>query len=214
METELQRRWKRATRNGTVGGGRGRRSGEDDSRIELDIYSRLRAGLDTDLHIVPPEVYENNKLIFDSIRGVGYLVRRLSLPGELDWVWLNNIESVGKRIPDLEVLNKVYIVRVRTPWSTTNTEWMATEAEVEEHAGDLEIIDRRRMVRPKGTSGNGNSMLISDRAYKKYADDLEVIDVAYLVMWANPESPTNKLRQIINTIGSIDKNSITRVLSI
>lgn len=211
METELQRRWQRARRNGTIGSGGRRGSRANDSERELDIYDKLRAGLDKDLHIVPPEVYEKNKRLFDSIKGVGYLLRDPNRPGTLDWAWAGSLDRVVARFPGIEILNKVYIVRVRTPWNTVNTEWCATKGEIEEFGEDYEIIDTVLMARPKDS--NISPIIISKRAYSKYKDQLELVDVAYLVQWATPETPRTPIWDMVKSM-NIDKKTFTRVLSI
>lgn len=142
---------------------------------QLPLYERVALGLDDDQRILFPEHYTQD--VYDKICGVAYLVRGRHENSPLDWVWetgLQRLVSAG----EVEILKKVYIVRIRLPWNEVPHEWMLSKEEFLSQYEDLEVLDMFFLV----------SCADGTKKMAKYADILEdpslkILEQKYLVTW-------------------------------
>jgi hypothetical protein len=126
-------------------------------------------------------MYFQNRQLYDSIRGIAYLVQSVTCPEKgINWIW----ETAPKRFeapPDLEMLAKLYVVRLRLPWGDLRNEWLISKEELHAHSDDFQVIDVFLRVRAKDS--NTEMALIDPLEFETNRDKYEVLEARYLVAW-------------------------------
>ncbi len=151
-----------------------------------DLWDKLVVGLDDDERVVFPQMYRDNTSLYDKIVGIAYLVRAKDYPDDgLDWVWEGSLGKVNERL-ELDVLGKVYIVRLRLPWNSVRHEWLCNQQELDDHREEVEVLGVYLRVRRKD---NPTIIPIIDPLeFESNRDKYEVIEARYLVAWkSDPE---------------------------
>lgn len=140
------------------------------------MWMGLMVGLDDDQSIVTPEIYENKKYLYDKICGVGYL---LKVEDGLDWVWEQGLERAIES--GAQLLEKVYVVRVRLPWNVTEGEWWIDQEELNENRDEYEILE----IQIRGTPKNKphEDKLLDKKEFEMNREAWIVKSVRYLVCW-------------------------------
>lgn len=175
------------------------------SMIEEDenLHDWIRGLLEPDERLILPEDYVNHWTMYDQICGSAYFIKddNAADPNAIDFVWENDLRRMkksGKNMDKITVVNKVMIVRLRTPWSTVNTEWLITDAELEEYGEDLEILEVYIRARRKDRPNEEPKLFLSHesrRVYEAAPEDYEVTEKKYLVAWKmSPETREALLR--------------------
>jgi hypothetical protein len=197
----MDARFQRA-REYTERGGERRSSG---TLLEVDenLHDWIRGLLEPEERLIMPEDFVENWEMYDQVCGWGWLIkdRNAEDPEAIDFAWdsdLRRMEKSGKDISKITVIDKVMIVRVRTPWNSVNTEWLATEVDMEENGEDLEILEIYIRARKKNEPNSRPKMLVSHknrRAYEAAPEEYEVTEKKYLVAYkTSPESRMKLLR--------------------
>jgi hypothetical protein len=158
-----------------------------------NLWEKLQAELDEDERIVYPEMYIKNPKLYDKIVGIAYLVKERNNPeAELTWVWERTLERVLKS-EDIEVVAKQLIVRIRLPWNQVNFEWTVSQAELEEHIDDYDVIDVFLKIRRKD-SPDDVQFVTDPLEFESNRDQYDIVEVRYLVCWK--PSPKTKGRLV------------------
>lgn len=138
-------------------------------------------GLDKDQRIVFPEIYLDNKDMYDKICGIAYLI--YSDDG-LDWVWEAGLERV--RNAGAEVLTKVYVVRIRLPWNAAEGDWWVDHEELNSNREEYEILEVQIRATPKNKPYEVKIM--EPLEFEMNREEYIVVDAKYLVCWrAEPD---------------------------
>lgn len=141
-----------------------------------DLWNRLMVGLDDDQMIVFPEIYLNNRDLYDKICGIAYLI---TTDSGLDWVWEKGLERALNNGATLE--DKVYIVRVRLPWNEPEGEWWVSREELDANYEELEVLEVRIRAVPKDKPHKIKRL--EPLEFELNRDHWTVIDAQYLVYW-------------------------------
>jgi DNA modification methylase len=159
--------------------------------------------LDPDERIIFPEDYVKHWTMFDQVCGSGWLIKddNAADPEGIDFAWdsdLRRMEKEGVDMDKITLVDKVMIVRVRLPWNKVETEWLATEADLEENGEDWEILEIYIRARRKDRPNEEAKLLLrprEKRAYEAAPEKYEVTDKNYLVAWKmSPETREELLR--------------------
>lgn len=141
------------------------------------LWNRLVVGLDDDERIVFPQMYLDNKLLYDKISGIAYLING---PEGLDWVWQNGLDRALSK--GYEIVDKVLVVRIRLPWKETREEWLCDEEELTDHFEEYEVLDVFVHAIPVDRSWEKPS-IIKPLEFQTNRDKYKVVDIKYLVCW-------------------------------
>lgn len=154
------------------------------------MWKYLEDGLDGDERVIFPEMYTENRRMYDKICGIAYLVKDRDHPeGGVDWVWEKSMSRVMKR-GRIEVLAKLLVVRLRmrVPWypDDTETEFLVSKDELDEHREEYQVLDVYLRIAEKD---NPDAPAIVDPLeFEINRDRYEVLETRYLVTWkANKE---------------------------
>lgn len=172
--------------------------------VGINLYEAVKAGLEEDEVLLMVENYVDNWMLYDQINDIGYLVRDYndSSEGRLDFVWRRNLEKwVEERDTRfVQILDKVIVARVRLPWNKVDTEWIVSEAQLEEYRDDVEILEIYLRARRRNEP-EGSERLILDhearRMYEANPDDYIVTEKKYLVAWKISPETRERLLQIV-----------------
>lgn len=153
--------------------------------------------LDPEERLVMPEDYIENWTLYDQVSGSGWLIKdgNSEDPEQIDFVWesdLRRMEKNGEDTSKIIPIDKVLVVRIRLPWNSVDSEWLISDAQMEELEEDLEILEVYIRARKKNKPNSKAVLMISPkkrRAYEARPDDYEVIEKKYLVAWKmSPET--------------------------
>jgi hypothetical protein len=150
----------------------------------LNLWDELHSYLDDDERIVFPEMYLENREIYDSIRDVVYLVKgRNGEPSAdnrfpLDWVPEHYLPRLLKE-QDVDILSKHLIVRLRLPWEKVSHEWLISQEELDENREYYDIIDI--FLRVKHKDMDSTTFVFDRLEFEQNRDNYEIIDAKYLV---------------------------------
>lgn len=144
-----------------------------------------------------PEDYRDNWMMYDQVRGTGWLITddNAADPEDIDFAWdsdLRRMEKSGYDMDNITILDRVMVVRVRLPWNKVDTEWLISDAEMEEYEEDLEILEVYIRARRKDRPRSKPKLMLSPkarRAYEAAPRDFEIVEKKYLVTFKmSPES--------------------------
>ncbi len=145
-----------------------------------NVWNYLHCHLDEDERLVFPEMYIENRHIYDSIRDVVYLVRDRDNP-DGGFCWVKEL-ALGRVLKDLDVelLGKQLIVRLRLPWGEpVPGEWLISQEELDENREYYDVLDIFLKVKHKDLDG---VMPMFDMIeFEQNRDNYEVIEARYLV---------------------------------
>jgi len=163
--------------------------------IDLGDWGRLNETIDDDLRLIYPDMYLENEELFDKIMAVGYLIRDLSHPdGGLDWISSHNINKILLENPRIAVLSKLLVVRLRLPWNDTNTEWLVSEQELNEHEEEYEVLAIFLRIQRKGTNEKVKWLRQEDKQYfDEHRDEFIIVEKRYSVRWKWSEEEISRL---------------------
>lgn len=98
----------------------------------------------------------------------------------------------------ITIVDKVLIVRLRMPWNKVDTEWLASEEDLENYGDEVEILEIYVRARRKDSPNDKPELLLSPasrRAFEAAPDGYEVIETSYLLAWKmSPETREMLLR--------------------
>lgn len=162
-------------------------------------WNRLTDYLEDDERLVYPKMYLENRKMYDKICGVVYLIKsRSNMTDGIDWVWENKLHEIIND-PDIMILAKQLVVRIRLPWNEVNFEWTIGQEELNARHQDYEVIDVFLRVQDKLT--RKEIVMIDPLEMDINPDKYEILEIRYLVAWKlSPESE--------NRILGIDPDSI------
>jgi hypothetical protein len=151
----------------------------------LEEWDKLAATLDDDLRLIYPDMYLEHEQLFDKIMGVGYLIKDLGFPEKgLDWVNESQLNKLLQTRPNVAVLSKLLIVRLRLPWNEVNTEWLVSEVELNEHRDEYEVLEVFLRIRRIGSNEKIRWLRAEDKQYfDEHRDEFEVVEKRYSVRW-------------------------------
>lgn len=141
--------------------------------------------------------------MYDQVQGWGWFIRDIDAvdPDRIDFAWerdLKRMEKNGKDMTRIAIVDRVMIVRLRLPWSDVETEWLASEAEMEENGEDWEILEVYVRARRKDQPNSEPKLLLSPRdrrAYEAAPEMYEVTEKKYLAAYKmSPETRESLLR--------------------
>jgi hypothetical protein len=147
--------------------------------MKKNVWSALTVGLDDDERLIWPQMYLQNRGMYDYIRGVAYLIKDIGHPeASLDWVWADQLHKILKR-DDMRVLSKMLIVRLRLPWNKLKYEWMISQEELNQYRKYFTVVDVFLRIREKSRP---NKVVLADPLeFEMNRDKYEVIEIRYLV---------------------------------
>lgn len=149
--------------------------------MRQDVWSRMTVGLDDDERLIWPRMYFQNRQIYDAIRGIAYLVKSITHPENgISWIW----ETAPKRFdtsPDLEMVAKLFVVRLRLPWNDLEHEWLISKEELHAHPDDFQVIDV--FLRVQAKDSDTEIALIDPLEFETNRDKYNVLEARYLVAW-------------------------------
>lgn len=163
----------------------------------LGEWAKLAKTLDDDERLIYPDMYLENQHLYDKISGIGYLIKDLSNPDEgLDWVSSRRLNKLLRTRPNVAVITKLLIVRLRLPWNDVNTEWLIGKKELEENRGEYEVLDKYLRVRPIGSKEKPTWLRQEDKThFEENPDDYEVVEIRYSVRYRWSEAELDELRE-------------------
>jgi hypothetical protein len=144
-----------------------------------------------------PEDYRDNWMLYDQVCGTGWLIKdeNAADPDNVDFAWDSDLRRMNKNGHDMDkitILDRVMVVRVRLPWNEVNTEWLISDAEMEEFEEDLEILEVYIRARRKNKPSSKAMLMISPkdrRAYEAAPNEYEITEKKYLVTFKmSPET--------------------------
>jgi len=154
------------------------------------LWERLVVGLDNDERIVFPQMYLDNKDLYDRICGIAYLI---STPGGLDWVWANGLDRVQESGNCL-VLKKVLIVRLRLPWSQARDEWLCDQDELNAHREEYEVLEV--YIRAAPINDPTTIKTLEPLEFEMNRDAYTVLEAKYFVCWKQEPEAIKRLLDI------------------
>lgn len=143
-----------------------------------NVWERLHYHLDGDERLVFPEMYLENRNVYDGIKGVVYLVRDRKGPEDIEWISESQIGKVLKNY-DVDLIGKLLVVTVRLPWSEGKFEWTVSQKELNENREWYDVLDIYLTVKHKDM--DTNTFVFDKVEFESNRDNYEVIDVRYLV---------------------------------
>lgn len=168
--------------------------GQDRYAPVESLYSRICVGLDDDHRIVFPEMYIEHPDLYDQIVGIAYLVRGVNPEDRLDWIWEGAVEKLRSRYPDVQILAKQLIVRLRLPWNKVDTEWTCSREELDGVREDVDILDVFVFVEDK--QDPGKRKLVEPIEFEENRDRYNVLEIRYSVRWKMSKEQEEKLLEI------------------
>jgi len=153
--------------------------------------------LEPDERLILPEDYMDNWTMYDQVCGSGWFIKddNADDPGAIDFAWdsdLRRMEKSGQDMSKITVIDRVMVVRLRMPWNKVNTEWLASEADMEENGEDWETLEVYIRARRKDRPDDPPRLLVSPkdrRAFEAAPEKYEVTERRYLVAYKmSPES--------------------------
>lgn len=146
---------------------------------QISMWEELNWYLDGDQRLVSPEMYLNNRHLYDDILNIVYIVRTRNSPdSDLDWVKESQLGYLMKN-QDVDLLSKQLIVSLRLPWKRMPSEWLVSQEELDENREYLDVLDTFLRVRRKD---NPKEVPLFDLLeFEENRDKYEVVEVRYLV---------------------------------
>lgn len=154
-----------------------------------ELWDKLVVGLDDDQRIVFPQIYLDNKNLYDQICGIAYLI---GTPTGLDWVWQNGLDRV--RESDADILEKMLIVRLRLPWNQTREEWLCDQEELNAHREEYEVLEMYIRATPKNDPSNIKTL--DPLEFEMDRDIYTVLEAKYFVCWKQKPEEVERLLDI------------------
>lgn len=147
----------------------------------MNVWNTITEGLGSDERVVFPWMYEAYPDLYDDIRTRGYLIRERREGAEVSWCASHTLERVlSSKV--WEVLDEVYIVRLRLPWRQTQFEWTMSLDELNEFREDYHVIDTYIRVMDKETGKI--RLVLDDRAdFEENRDRYDILEIRFLVRW-------------------------------
>lgn len=151
--------------------------------MSQDVWSDISRTLDDDERMIWPDMYEENRLLYDKICDAVYLIRvTKNLNSTIDWVREHNINKVlSDRDNKVEVLARLLIVRLRLPWNRLEREWTISKEELYSHREDFDVIDVMLKVRKKEYPEK--VLLVDPIDFEMNRDKYVILEARYLVSW-------------------------------
>jgi hypothetical protein len=155
------------------------------NRRGLKEWHKLNSTIDDDLRLIYPDMYLENAKLFDKIMAVGYLIHDLSHPESgLDWVVESKLNKILLENPNIAVISKLLVVRLRLPWNEVDTEWLVSEVEFNEHRDEYEVLEVFLKIRRKNTNEKAKWLKSEERQYfDEHRDEFIIVEKRYSVRW-------------------------------
>jgi hypothetical protein len=154
-----------------------------------DFWDRLMVGLDDDERIVSPEIYLDNKDLYDKICGIAYLI---GTPNGIDWVWERGLNRARQN--GWTILKKVLIVRVRLPWNEPYNEWWIDHEELNAHRNEYEILEVQIRATPKDSPHE--IKIMEPLEFEMNRENYVVVDAKYMVRWRFEPEEIKQIKKI------------------
>ncbi len=144
------------------------------------MLDELNKSLNDDERLVFPEMYLENRQLYDDVRDVVYLIKERNHPeSPLDWASESTLGGALKNY-DIDLLAKLLIVRLRLPWNKIRNEWLISQKELNENREYYEVLDIFLKVRRKD---NPNEVPLFDvLEFETNRDNYEIVEAQYLVV--------------------------------
>lgn len=180
--------------------------------MDRSAWDRFNLGLDDDQRIIYPEMYKKNRSLYADVCGVVYLVRSRSYPDHgVMWVNSNSLDRLLDRdrdYEDVEILDRLLLVRLRLPWTRSRFEWSMSQSELDDFRDDVEITEIYLKVRRK--SDGVVKTIVNKLDFERNRDQYEVLEKRYIIIWKpTPSEPFDKR---VESLG-IDPDSVHKWLS-
>lgn len=155
------------------------------------MWTEFNGYLDDDERLVYPEMYLENRHLYDGVRDIVYLIKDRSHPdASLEWIKESALGELLKN-HDYDILAKQLIVRLRLPWTQVQKEWLVTQEELEEDRKYLEVIGT--FLRVLRTDDPEEIPLFDILDFEANRHDYEVVEVQYLVTMRRSKADTARL---------------------
>ena len=143
------------------------------------MWDELNSYLDTDERLVWPDMYLENRNIYDGVRDVVYLIKQRNHPeARLQWVTELALPKALKD-GDFDMLAKQLIVRIRLPWNKVKHEWLCDQEELDSNREYYDILDIFLKVRRKDNPEE--APMFDMLEFERNRDLYEIVEARYLV---------------------------------
>lgn len=149
--------------------------------MKMDVWSRMLVDLDDDERLIWPRMYFQNRQLYAEVCDVVYIVRSRKYPENGITLAEGGAPKRYHKSDDLEMVAKMFVVRLRLPWGDLNHEWMIDQEELHAHREDFNIIEVFLRVRKK--HDHTKVILVEPLEFESNRDKYEVLEVRYLVAW-------------------------------
>ena len=158
----------------------------------VKAWFELNNLLDDDQRLVYPEMYLENRHLYDGVREIVYLIKSRDDPeAPLDWVSELALPKVLKNGPDIDILAKQLVVRLRLPWTRVRSEWLISQEELDANREYYDVLDT--FVRVLRTDDSKEVPLFDVLDFEAHRDDYELVEVQYLVAVKRSKEDTARL---------------------
>lgn len=146
---------------------------------ELSMWAELNSHLDDDERLVWPEMYLENRHLYDGVRDVVYLIKQRNHPeARLQWVSELGLPKALKNY-DFDLLAKQLIVRLRLPWNKVKREWLCSQEELDSNRKYYDVLDIFLKVRRKDNPEE--TPMFDSLEFETHREAYEIVEVRYLV---------------------------------
>ena len=146
------------------------------------VWEKLHEGLDSDLVIVLPQMYLDNRHLYDMLWAQIFIISDNHPDGALDWCWEGAYSRIRDRHKNVRIVAKALIVRLRLPWNRVQEQWLINAGQLSDSQDDYEVLDTYIKVVHKN-SLNEEPFHIDKSRFEINRDLYEVVEILYLVTW-------------------------------
>lgn len=146
---------------------------------QLSMWAELDSYLDDDERAIWPEMYLENRHLYDGVRDVVYLIKQRNHPeARLQWVSELALPKALKN-HDVDMLAKQVIVRLRLPWNKVKNEWLCDQEELDSNREYYDVLDIFLKVRRKDNPEEVPMFNVLE--FETNREAYEIVEARYLV---------------------------------
>lgn len=148
-----------------------------------NVWSRLAATLDEDERLIWPNMFRQNRKLYDKVCRVVYIVKD-PRDGELTWVNDHYLRRLLKdeMYSNILILEEMLIVRLRLPWHKYDQEWLISREDLDGFSDgfydDFTVIETLISVRNKEEP---DKVLMNKKDFEEHREKYEVLDIRYVI---------------------------------
>ena len=165
------------------------------SSLRIGVWDKMHEDLPEDYVLVTPQVYIDNRHIYDMVWAHVFIIQDADSGGDLEWCWEGRYPQILKERPDIKILSKGLVVRVRLPWNSIESEWLMSSEELSENSDLYIVLDTYVTAVYKGDP-NTEARYVSKATLEMDRDSYEIVEIRYLVTWATSKWSEDYLREI------------------